>query len=97
MLKLGARRDEIQAAVGPTIGPAIYEVGPDFQAQVLAIDSEAAPHFHEPRPGARVHFDLPAYVVARLRRAKVEVAGDTPACTYQVHQLFFSFRRSQTL
>lgn len=97
MLKLGARRDEIQAAVGPTIGPAIYEVGPDFQAQVLAIDSEAAPHFHEPRPGARVHFDLPAYVVARLRRAKVEVAGETPACTYHEHQLFFSFRRSQTL
>lgn len=96
MLKLGAQRHDIQAAVGPTIGPAIYEVGPEFQAQVLAIDPEASGHFHEPRPGARVHFDLPGYVAARLRRANVGVAGETPACTYHEHQLFFSFRRSQT-
>lgn len=95
MISLGARRAAIHAAVGPTIGRDIYEVGPDFQRQVVGLDPGAARFFHEPRPGARVHFDLPAYVADRLQRAQVAVADGTPHCTYQSHQLFYSFRRSQ--
>jgi YfiH family protein len=95
MVSLGAQVKRIRTAVGPTIGPRIYEVGPDFEAQVLAIDGRAEGFFHEPTPGARVHFDLPGYVAARLRRAQVEVAGETPPCTFESHQQFFSFRRSQ--
>ncbi len=97
MCTIGADPRRIRAAVGPTIGPAIYEVGPDFQQQVLALDAVASQFFHAPRPGARVHFDLPAYVAARLRRAQVAVAEETPHCTFHAHQLFFSFRRSQVM
>ncbi|MDX2203473.1 MAG: peptidoglycan editing factor PgeF [Hyphomicrobiaceae bacterium] len=97
MVSLGARRENIRAAVGPTIGAAVYEVGPDFQTQVLAVDAAAADCFHEPRPGARVHFDLPRYVALRLRRAQIMVAEETPPCTYEANRDFFSFRRSQAL
>jgi polyphenol oxidase len=96
MEALGARRDRIQAAVGPCIGPRIYEVGWDFKQQLLATEPAAAEHFHDPAPGARPHFDLPGYVACRLRRASVAIVTSSAHCTYDVHQPFFSFRRSQT-
>lgn len=96
MEALGARRERIAAAVGPSIGPRVYQVGADFQAAVVAQDAAATPYFHEPSPGARPHFDLPGYVVGRLERAGVAVLRNVPPCTYDVHQLFFSFRRSQS-
>lgn len=95
MEKLGARRRDIRAAVGPTIGPSIYEVGPDFEREVLALDPAAAPRFHLPRPGARVHFDLPGYVADRLRRANVQVADETPPCTFNENPKYFSYRASR--
>lgn len=95
MLTLGARREQICAALGPCIGPAIYEVGWEFKAQLLAQEPAAAEHFQDPSPGARPHFDLPGYVACRLRRAGVGLSLDPVPCTYDAHQLFFSFRRSQ--
>ena len=95
MEKLGAKRQQIRAAVGPTIGASVYEVGPDFERQVLGLDPEAAPRFHAPRPGARVHFDLPGYVADRLRRANVQVADETPPCTFNENPKYFSYRRTQ--
>jgi len=94
MEKLGARRDRIRAGVGPTIGASVYEVGPDFEAQVLGLDPAAAPRFHAPRPGARVHFDLAAYVADRLRRANAQVADETAPCTFSENPKYFSYRRS---
>ena len=41
MEELGAARSEIVAVLGPTIGPANYEVGPEFVARFAA----AAPRF----------------------------------------------------
>jgi HEAT repeat protein len=38
MLRQGARAERIAAAVGPAIGPASYEVGPEFPAPFLAED-----------------------------------------------------------
>lgn len=96
MVRLGARREDIRAAVGPTIGAQVYEVGPDFERQVLALDPEARARFHLPPGRERVHFDLPGYVADRLRRAHVQVAPETPPCTYSAHDRFFSYRRSQT-
>ena len=65
---LGARRERIRAAVGPCIGQAAYEVGPEFEQEFLARDPAARPFFSRPGAGdARPHFDLPGYVVHRLR------------------------------
>lgn len=95
MERLGARRQEIVAAVGPAISPEAYEVGPEFEAQFLAADPESAPYFHQDGEGARPHFDLPGYVVSRLRRAGAGTVEQLNACTYTGESMYFSFRRSQ--
>ena len=94
MESLGARRERTAAVLGPTIGPAAYEVGPEFQAQFTGQDEANARFF---RPGARAGhslFDLPAYIVARLKAAGVGEATDLALCTYSDEERFFSYRRA---
>ncbi|MEM8793885.1 MAG: laccase domain-containing protein, partial [Pseudomonadota bacterium] len=43
--------------------------------------------------GDRVHFDLPGYVLMRLRDAGIE-AEWTGHCTYEDPSRFFSYRRA---
>lgn len=97
MERQGANREHIRAAVGPTISPEIYEVGPDFEAELLRLDPGNEHFFHAPAPGARVHFDLPGYVTTRLARAGLTNVEVCAPCTYQSESLFFSYRRSQVL
>ena len=42
MERLGARRDAILTALGPTIGPRSYEVGPEYRDRFLAADAAHA-------------------------------------------------------
>jgi len=93
MLVLGARRGAIRAAVGPAIGHASYEVGPDFPAPFLAEDESNAAYF-EPAPRQGHHqFDLAGYVAAALRRAGVADIDVVAADTYR-DERFFSYRRN---
>ncbi|RIA55150.1 peptidoglycan editing factor PgeF [Dichotomicrobium thermohalophilum] len=95
MEALGARREHIHAAIGPTISAEVYEVGEDFKASFLtqAPDNEAL--FHIPSGGARPHFDLPAYARARLKAVGLRHVTDLALCTFQNESLFFSYRRAQ--
>jgi YfiH family protein len=94
---LGAARRHIRAAVGPCIGPSVYEVSPEFEADFLKHDPANARFFA--RKGgnaeARPTFDLPGYVADRLRAAGVGVLAATDICNYTAHHEFFSYRRSQ--
>jgi len=92
---LGARRADIRAAVGPCIGQAAYEVGWDFERDFLQRDPDSRRFFAVPAPGARPHFDLPAYALHRLQRAGIGHACSCTYCTYTHTDDFFSFRRSQ--
>ena len=88
----------IRAVVGPCISQPSYEVGEGFRAEALAIAPDAEPFFAERAPdaewlGADVHFDLPGYVVARLRKAGVE-ARSLGVCTYREEAEYFSYRRN---
>jgi len=95
MVGLGARRDRILAAIGPTINQTSYEVGPEFEAAILEGSPDNVRFFNREKPDARAHFDLPAYIEMRLTAASIgEIERQTP-CTYQNESLFFSFRRSQ--
>jgi YfiH family protein len=90
---LGARRDRIVAALGPTISQPNYEVGPEVVAQFVAHDPANGSFFVPSlRPG-RSLFDLPGYIVGRLRRAGI-AADDWGLCTYADADRFFSFRRT---
>jgi hypothetical protein len=94
MCALGARPERIRAGVGPCIGPASYEVGPEFPAPFLAQNPNNGRFF---RPGQRAGhhmFDLESYVASELTAmnlAEIEVAHrDTCAEA----DTFFSYRRS---
>lgn len=93
MEKLGARRDHIQASIGPTIHQPSYEVGPEFKAQFLAQAPGNAKFFKIPPGKDRDHFDLPGYCAERLRGLELGLVEDLRRCTYADESLFFSFRR----
>ena len=93
MVGLGARRDAIQAVLGPSISQANYEVGPEFFEKFTNEDTENARYFAGGK-GDRMQFDLPAYALGRLRAAGVGGATWTRHCTYADPDRFFSYRRS---
>lgn len=91
---LGAARSRIRAAVGPCIGQAAYEVGPEFEAQFLEADPAHARFFKRPDPTGRPRFDLPAFVESRLAGAGIAAFERQSPCTFNDASLFFSYRRT---
>jgi purine-nucleoside/S-methyl-5'-thioadenosine phosphorylase / adenosine deaminase len=94
MRRQGARLERIAAVVGPCIGPLSYEVGPEFPAPFVAAEPADADLF---KPAARPEhflFDLPGYVLRRLRRHRVGVAGATGGDSVAEVSRFFSYRRA---
>jgi YfiH family protein len=91
MESLGARRDRIIAAVGPCIAQESYEVDPSFRDRFLAADPANDRFFREaPTP----HFDLPAYVLARLAAAGIASVEGVALDTYAHPERFYSYRRA---
>ncbi len=94
MEALGARRATIKAALGPCIWPRSYEVGPAFPAPFLA-ENPAHENLFRPAPRAEHFlFDLPSYVMGKLRAHGVVSVAAPPADTYQDDARFFSYRRN---
>ena len=93
MEAMGAEAGRIIAVVGPCIGPGSYEVGPEFLDRFVAAEAGNA-RFFQPGDGDRHMFDLPAYVVERLRRAGVAQAEWIGHDTCADADLFFSNRRA---
>jgi YfiH family protein len=91
---LGADRSRIFAALGPSIGPKSYEVGPEFVAEFQAAEPGNARFFTIPKGRKTPHFDLPAYVMDRLGRLGIRHAERQSPCTYENESMFFSFRRT---
>lgn len=92
MLALGAAREGIRAVIGPSISQRAYEVGPEFFEDFMTEDPDNA-RFFAGGEGDRMHFDLPAYGLHRLRAAGVE-AEWTRHCTYSDPDRFYSYRRA---
>lgn len=94
MRELGAEPARVIAVVGPCIGPASYEVGEEFMARFTEADATNARFFS---PGARPEkrlFDLPGYVLSRLRAGGVEQCEWIGRDTCAEETLFFSNRRA---
>jgi len=92
--RLGASADTMVAAVGPCIGPASYEVGPEFRDTFLADDVEFDRHFARLGSTEKWMFDLPAFVLGRLAAAGVREAEWTGHDTFADDGEFFSNRRA---
>ncbi|MGN6849077.1 MAG: peptidoglycan editing factor PgeF [Sphingomicrobium sp.] len=93
MERLGARRENIHAAVGPCIAQPSYEVDEAFRARFLEDDADNARFFIIGQSG-KPHFDLEAYVVHRLIAAGIDEVEALNLDTYSNTERFFSYRRS---
>ncbi|MGK7869061.1 peptidoglycan editing factor PgeF [Falsiroseomonas sp. E2-1-a20] len=93
MERLGARRADISAVVGPCIGQASYEVGPDLRDAVLAQRDADARFFAAGQREDRWQFDLAGYCLARLEAAGAGRAAALWQDTLVEDQRFFSHRR----
>ncbi len=93
MCKKGAKREAIQAAIGPCIAQASYEVSEDFLTPFLAKDPDNARFFQNGKPGKK-HFDIRGYVALGLANAgihRIDLLGND-TCAEADH--FFSYRRA---
>jgi YfiH family protein len=94
MESLGARRNRIAVAIGPTIGPDSYEVGPEFVGNFLSENAGNARFFRRPPNAARAYFDLPGYLTAQLQGLGLVRVQNLQADTVGDADRFFSYRRS---
>ena len=95
MEELGATRGNLRAAIGPCISQRAYEVGPEFEEEILSKDQSYARFFARSSKQAKPHFDLPGFVNHRLQRLSLASIELSAPCTYANESLFYSFRRSQ--
>lgn len=93
MESLGAARNGMGAAIGPCIGAASYEVGPEFNRPFLEEDPGNARFFAPGRRDGHPYFDIVGYVAARLGRLGVSAVGAVEADTCADADRFFSYRR----
>ncbi len=97
MAALGATPSLIRAVVGPCIGQASYEVGPEvrdaLRSAPLVGQRAGADSFFAPGRDDRLQFDLAGYCVARLTKAGVGHATALGLDTRADETRFFSHRR----
>jgi hypothetical protein len=93
MIALGTSPGRITAAVGPCIGAASYEVGPDLRDTVLARSTADSAFFAPGQREDRWQFDLAGYCAARLGAAGVGHVIVTGFDTLAEEDRFFSHRR----
>lgn len=93
MESLGARREEIVAAIGPCIAQPSYEVGEGFADRFLAEDAGNSRFFAPGRAG-HLHFDLESYVAHRLESQGIAAVAKLGLDTYPAEERFYSFRRA---
>lgn len=92
MVSLGAERQQISAAIGPTISQRAYEVGPEFVESFLDENASYAEFFAD-GGGDRAKFDLPSFILSHLRKEGIQVRW-TGHCTHSDPERFFSYRRN---
>jgi YfiH family protein len=93
MIELGARPENVRVALGPSIGPCCFEVGPEVVEQFRAAFGDVAgmvvrgPH--------KEHIDLRIAMRTLLEQVGVRPIwiDDKPPCTRCESERFFSYRR----
>lgn len=93
MISLGASLENITAALGPSIGPASYEVGPEFIERFVNENARFERYFTPSAKAGHAMFDLPSLTTQRLLDAGVR-AENLRVDTYPDAERFFSYRRT---
>lgn len=88
------RPESVLAWLGPAIGPASFEVGPEVRDAFLEQDPDAERCFRSsPRAQDRYLADIYELARRRLRACGVTALSGGDYCTVQDPETFFSFRR----
>jgi purine-nucleoside/S-methyl-5'-thioadenosine phosphorylase / adenosine deaminase len=94
MEALGARRERIRAAIGPCIAPESYEVGLEYLQRFKDADPAYGRFFSPGASEEKRQFDLPGFVLMRLRAAGIDDCEWIGRDTCAEPDLFFSNRRA---
>jgi polyphenol oxidase len=92
--KGAAAIDATDAAIGPSIGPCCYEVGPEVESALQPPTGLKTDYMATLSPVGGV-VDLPAVAEGQLRDAGVERVETSGLCTSCEPELFFSHRRDR--
>ncbi len=90
MVALGASRQNIAAAIGPTIAQASYEVDAPFKTNFKHEDER---HFSAGRD-EHWQFDLPGFVAARLAKSGLKTVQLLDLDTFSLSERYYSYRRA---
>ncbi len=95
MEKIGAKRNNIQAFVGPCIQQESYEVGKEFYVEFINL-KQRNKIFFQPSPfhKERFLFDLPGFIKNILKLAGVGTVSSLSLDTCLEERHFFSYRRN---
>lgn len=96
MVSLGANRNSIRTAIGPTIHQASYEVKSEFRAHFLEFDMAYASFFEKGRDVDHYQFDLPGFVQNKLKLSGINHIWHANVDTYKSGN-HFSYRRTTHL
>jgi hypothetical protein len=91
--QLKCQPSDIRAAIGPSIGPCCYKVGPEVAEATLATFPEEGHLLSRTQPSGHAHLDLWAAVATQLREAGIEQIETARICTACRSDLFYSYRR----
>lgn len=94
MQDFGVKPSEITAVIGPCIGPDSYEVSKGFETDFLKEDPATWQYFREGKTPDKLMFDLPGYVMHRLKRAGVQNVSWVGTDTVPEEGQYFSHRRT---
>ena len=94
MEKLGAKRDKIEAVIGPCISQSAYEVGQEFFETFADTDPSYTSFFINGATTGKYMFDLPRFGLSRLRTAGISNCEWVGECTYFSPEKYYSFRRT---
>jgi hypothetical protein len=95
MIEIGAKPARIVAAIGPCIGFASYEVGPEFPEPFLLDDQSNDAFFRAAARPNHFLFDLAGYLARRLDNAEVSNLDRLAHDTFADEAAFFSYRRAR--
>lgn len=92
---MGASPADLLAWLGPAIGPAAFEVGPEVRAAFVENDDEACRCFVPANRSGHFRADLRGLAGLRLQRLGVDPSaiGGDDRCTYHNATAFYSYRR----
>ena len=94
MERHGTRRENVVAVLGPTISQKAYEVGPEFLKAFKDRDKSFLKYFIPSVKKNHYMFDLPLFLVERMKAFGIGKVVDLGLCTYSDEARFFSYRRA---